>query len=294
MPAIAARCCCRAGEPPRWAVKNLGTALGFEPGLEFERTELTLRPGDALVFYTDGVSEAFNPQDECYGNDRLLADAGVAGRPIRAGHHRGFAPESPRLCRQRAPVRRHRDPDAESRQAVLSGKEGSRMTLELHATPEEVMRAVDALQEFGQARQVAGEERLFGLALALEECGSNIVNHALQRDARQTFRVTLEHTGSAMVIELRDRGPEFDPTQAPVTRQAADDDDRPPGGWGIQLVRRYTDEIRYAREGGRERPAPDQTTGVRRPTKNDFARNGTKQTEQLERTILICHSKSKS
>jgi anti-sigma regulatory factor (Ser/Thr protein kinase) len=123
------------------------------------------------------------------------------------------------------------------------------MTLELHATPEEVMRAVDALREFGQARQVA-EKTLFGLTLALEECGSNVVNHALRRDARQTFRVTLEHTGNAMAIELRDRGPEFDPTQAPVMEKEASDDDRPPGGWGIQLVRRYTDEMRYTREGG--------------------------------------------
>jgi sigma-B regulation protein RsbU (phosphoserine phosphatase) len=64
----------RAGEAPAWAVKNLGTALGFDEGLTFERTELTLRPGDALVFYTDGVSEAFNPEDECYGDDRLIAD----------------------------------------------------------------------------------------------------------------------------------------------------------------------------------------------------------------------------
>jgi sigma-B regulation protein RsbU (phosphoserine phosphatase) len=74
-----------AGQPPRWAVSNLGTALGFEPGLEFERTELTLGEGDALVLYTDGVNEAFNPQDECYGTDRLLADAGaVAGQPATA------------------------------------------------------------------------------------------------------------------------------------------------------------------------------------------------------------------
>jgi sigma-B regulation protein RsbU (phosphoserine phosphatase) len=73
------------GEAPRWAVRNLGTALGFEPGLEFERTELTLREGDALILYTDGVSEAFNPQDECYGTDRLLADAAtVAGQPAPA------------------------------------------------------------------------------------------------------------------------------------------------------------------------------------------------------------------
>ncbi len=64
-----------AGGQPRWAVQRLGTALGFEPGLRFERTELTLQPGDALVCYTDGVSEAFDLADECYGNDRLLVDA---------------------------------------------------------------------------------------------------------------------------------------------------------------------------------------------------------------------------
>ena len=123
------------------------------------------------------------------------------------------------------------------------------MTLELHATPEDVMRAVDALQAFGQARQVA-EKMLFGLALALGECASNIVNHALRRDARQTFGVTLEHTGNSLVIELRDHGPEFDPTQATVMEKEASDDDRSPGGWGIRLVRHYTDEMRYTREGG--------------------------------------------
>ena len=35
---------------------------------------LNMQPGDAVVFYTDGVNEAFNPQRECYGNDRLLSD----------------------------------------------------------------------------------------------------------------------------------------------------------------------------------------------------------------------------
>jgi sigma-B regulation protein RsbU (phosphoserine phosphatase) len=64
-----------AGQAPRWAVKNLGTALGLEPGLEFERTELMFHENDSLIFYSDGVSEAFDPKEECYGTDRLLADA---------------------------------------------------------------------------------------------------------------------------------------------------------------------------------------------------------------------------
>lgn len=78
-----------ADAPPRWAIKNLGTALGFEPSLEFERAELNLRPGDSLILYSDGVTEAFNPQEECYGNERLLADAGGfdgnSARAISAG-----------------------------------------------------------------------------------------------------------------------------------------------------------------------------------------------------------------
>jgi len=120
------------------------------------------------------------------------------------------------------------------------------MTLELHATPEEVMRAVEALQEYAHAQGVP-EKAVFGLALALEECGSNIVNHALKRDATRTFRVAFERVGDSFLIELRDLGPGFDPTATTDRKPLADDDDLP-GGWGIHLVRRYMDEISYQRE----------------------------------------------
>jgi len=122
------------------------------------------------------------------------------------------------------------------------------MNLELRATPGEVMRAVDALWEFGHQRGLS-ESDLFGLCLALEECGSNIVNHAFDRDPRQSFKVLFEYAGNSFVIQLRDRGPAFDPTTAPERKPAATDDDDPPGRWGIQLVRRHVDEMRYTREG---------------------------------------------
>ena len=123
------------------------------------------------------------------------------------------------------------------------------MTLELSATPEEVMRAVETLEEFARGQGVP-DQFIFGLALALEECGSNIVNHALQRDARQKFQVVLEHTADTFTIELRDAGPPFDPTKTAARKPQAEDNDLP-GGWGIELVRRYTDEIRYERESDR-------------------------------------------
>lgn len=122
------------------------------------------------------------------------------------------------------------------------------MKLEMPATPAGVMCAVEALQTFAQSEGIS-EKIIFGLALALEECGSNVVNHALQSDALQKFQVKIDHSDSSFVIELRDRGPKFDPTTASARDLEADDDD-PPGGWGIHLVRRYVDEICYRREAG--------------------------------------------
>ncbi len=119
------------------------------------------------------------------------------------------------------------------------------MKLELQGTPEEVMRAVEALEAYGEDKQIPAKI-LFGLTLALEECASNIVNHALKRDPNQTFGVTFVHNSSQIVIELRDHGVEFDPTTA--TSDGVADDDEPPGGWGIFLVRKYTDELIYTRE----------------------------------------------
>ncbi len=233
-----------ASEAPRWAVKSLGTALGFETGLAFERTELTLNPGDVLILYSDGVSEAFNPQEECYGNDRLLADV------------RGLATQSaPTITASLLQsVRAFADSAPQSDDlAILTMKVhgGGGLTLTLHATPEEVMRGVEALQEFASARRVP-DKVIFGLALALEECASNIVNHALKRDAGKTFQVAFERTGNSFIIEVCDDGPGFDPTSASPFRPPAEDDDVP-GGWGIELVRRNTDDIRYRREAGRNR-----------------------------------------
>jgi anti-sigma regulatory factor (Ser/Thr protein kinase) len=110
------------------------------------------------------------------------------------------------------------------------------------------MRAVETLQQWAQAQGVP-EKTIFGLALALEECGSNVVNHALQRDPHKKFQVVIERTNDTFAIELRDRGPEFDPTATAERKALADEGDLP-GGWGIQLARRQMDEIRYRREAG--------------------------------------------
>jgi len=55
-------------------IENLGgkgTVLGVLEGIELEDRQITIDPGDVLVFYTDGISEAFDARGNVFGTDRL-------------------------------------------------------------------------------------------------------------------------------------------------------------------------------------------------------------------------------
>jgi serine phosphatase RsbU (regulator of sigma subunit)/putative methionine-R-sulfoxide reductase with GAF domain len=66
--------------PPIWLngvertmelLHRTGAALGIIEDVPMEDRTITLAPDDFLLLYTDGVTEAFSPEDETYGEDRL-------------------------------------------------------------------------------------------------------------------------------------------------------------------------------------------------------------------------------
>ena len=48
-----------------------GIALGLIPDLDYDNNSVTLSPGDLIVMYTDGVTEAFDEQGNQFGTGRL-------------------------------------------------------------------------------------------------------------------------------------------------------------------------------------------------------------------------------
>jgi sigma-B regulation protein RsbU (phosphoserine phosphatase) len=71
-----------AGHNPGLLVRRDGTVqrleanglpIGLFPVVEYGRVEVTLGPGDLLVLYTDGITEAANPESDEFGLDRLQA-----------------------------------------------------------------------------------------------------------------------------------------------------------------------------------------------------------------------------
>jgi sigma-B regulation protein RsbU (phosphoserine phosphatase) len=70
----------RGGHPfPLWCVGEglgkipelRGMSLGVIPNPKYEIKEITLEPGQSILFITDGVTEARNERDEFFGSKRL-------------------------------------------------------------------------------------------------------------------------------------------------------------------------------------------------------------------------------
>jgi serine phosphatase RsbU (regulator of sigma subunit) len=64
-----------------------GMPLGLMPGMGYEENETLLASGEGVLFYTDGLIEAHNPQGEMFGTPRLrglLRDGLESGRALSA------------------------------------------------------------------------------------------------------------------------------------------------------------------------------------------------------------------
>jgi serine phosphatase RsbU (regulator of sigma subunit) len=68
----------RRGGGCEW-LKTTGIPLGLMEEWAYARDEAILEPGDLLMLYTDGITEAMNPSDEEFGTERLSQVASEHG-----------------------------------------------------------------------------------------------------------------------------------------------------------------------------------------------------------------------
>lgn len=74
----------RAAKKELVELTRTGIMVGFDESYKYGQRTVTLRPGDLILFYTDGVTESVNAQDEQFGEERL--------RQVIVEHH-GASPE---------------------------------------------------------------------------------------------------------------------------------------------------------------------------------------------------------
>jgi anti-sigma regulatory factor (Ser/Thr protein kinase) len=101
----------------------------------------------------------------------------------------------------------------------------------------------EVCQEGWQA-EPANENQIVRLALALTEAASNVILHAFEGQQHKSITLTVEADDDQACVTLRHAGAPFDPDAA---AEPAFDGSRE-SGFGLYLIRRCVDEVRYGQD----------------------------------------------
>lgn len=223
--------------------------LGLDPDTVFPRARAALAPGDTIVLFTDGVTEALAPDGSFYGEQRMLRALARSERDpsgviaALAGDVAAFTRDAPLADDMTILALRWYGPAAVTRD----------LAIEMGAQLGEVGAALDRIDEWLGAHGIADETR-GDIRVAIEELLVNAVDYGFPDGAdggRLGARLAVD--AGAVRVALADNGAAYDPFSREPPDIDAADDEREPGGLGVYLVTRLAREFSYRREDDRNR-----------------------------------------
>ena len=239
-----------------------GMVLGMFDEIEFDEATIDLKAGSRLVLFTDGIPEAFNIENEAYGDDRLL-DV-LASLPNRGpgddvkkivesvNTFVGNAPQFDDITCVILHYRGLEQADAVQRSS-MEGKE-MEVKLTLNCDLSEIPRVAEEIEQLGEANNWP-MTWIFNANLALDELITNVINYAFKGETHDAeISLSIAQSGSKLTIVLEDNGKPFDPfTEAMEPDIDAALEDRPIGGLGVFFVKTLVDKADYVRHEDRNR-----------------------------------------
>ena len=106
-----------------------------------------------------------------------------------------------------------------------------------------------AIRDFVETRATeagADTDMIYEITAAVDEAATNIIIHGYQ-DKGGEMEVEADIIDNMFVIRLRDHAPEFDPTTVPPPDLSIPLEERPLGGMGFHIIRKYTTRVEYKR-----------------------------------------------
>jgi anti-sigma regulatory factor (Ser/Thr protein kinase) len=120
----------------------------------------------------------------------------------------------------------------------------------LQSQSAELTRLADEITRRGGEHQLP-EEFIARLNLVLEEVVSNIIRHGYGGREDGEVKLAIRFTSEAIAVTVEDQGIPFNPLLLPDPDLTVPLEEREVGGLGVYLVRKFTDEVDYRFEGGR-------------------------------------------
>jgi serine phosphatase RsbU (regulator of sigma subunit)/anti-sigma regulatory factor (Ser/Thr protein kinase) len=224
-----------------------GRALGVVEQTPYASGRMVLGPGEALLLYTDGVTEAMNPSETFYSDQRLerflASNRGSALRQIigdLVSDVRRFAGQAPQSDDITALALRYFGTTEKMRE----------LEIKLNNKLSELERFNQTLTEFGQQHGL-GPKVMHDLNLVLEEILTNIISYGYTDNREHEIRVNLSAQPGEVTAEVQDDGQPFNPLEAAEPNTTKPLEERTIGGLGIHLVRKLMDGVEYQRREGK-------------------------------------------
>jgi PAS domain S-box-containing protein len=233
-------CCIFEEETP------IGIALGIIDDAEYKEGCIRFSSGDMAIFYTDGVTEAMNARGEMYGVKRLM-DVVRRNRQAKTKDIiKEILADIAMFSQQRE---QHDDITLVAVRAI--GPLQNHLEFRLLAKEESIPKVISCIEKRMSHAGFSIEE-IMDLQVAVEECYVNIINHGY-RKGEGFIWITFDSRENSFTVTLEDGAPRFDPTLYHKPNRVENVEDQPIGGWGINLIRSLTDEIKYDYENNKNK-----------------------------------------
>jgi serine phosphatase RsbU (regulator of sigma subunit) len=231
----------RAGGEVEEVAKEGGMLLGIYPDPALVDQPVELGPGDALVLFTDGLTERRDPKDDAAGRVRelLRSNGGASAREIAARIGRLTLSDDGRANDDVAViVLRRVDPDERAGDEVTPAPGGS-IAIDLEPSPDCPADARTALSPLEDALT----PRVYSdLRLLVSELVTNSVRHAHLAPGDE-IRLRVVVANRLLRVEVSDPGAGFGASIPEPTPSGL-------GGWGLFLTERLADRWGVDRQSG--------------------------------------------
>jgi serine/threonine-protein kinase RsbW len=130
----------------------------------------------------------------------------------------------------------------EADRSLMNGPKPGRLSFSLSSTMESVAEVEAAAEKLAEEAGLDEDQR-FHVAMAVREAAMNAVLHGNEYDPAKQIAVSLENTGSSLVISIADQGEGLDPETLPDP--LAPENLLRGTGRGIFLIRSFMDEVHF-------------------------------------------------
>lgn len=203
--------------------------IGIYADVPITEKTIALRPGDVLVFYSDGITEAANPRGELFGQDRLTN--------ILPDHAHLPASDVAQAIVEAVETFRCDAPLSDDLTLIVLKVLPRTISFTYPATLNHLNEVTALVQQLTSAY---GSDFAYQMKLAASEIVTNVIQHAYRLSSGE-MRGQITLLPNQVQLDLYDDGISFNPSSVP----APEPTELRARGRGLFVARQLTDELSY-------------------------------------------------